>query len=181
MVSTPAIRERHGGSLGRWVIGPFVGVAVLIAVATQLTRHGCGGGPGDDPAGVVFEVLTGLAILSSFAVGVWRAVRLIRRNGRIGRVARLVIALLLLAAAAAVADLVSGVTPILGVLFLAALIVGLVVTVTAFVWLLSAVPDRIEADDVGVELPAYLFGFALFVYPFVFLVTVVVAYGCFPN
>lgn len=181
MALTPAIREGGGGRLGLWVAVPILGAVVLIAVATQLSRSACGAGPGEDAAGVVFIVLTGLAVAATFAVAVWRTVLLVRRGGRdLGRTARLVAALVLLSAVAAFAYLLGGATTTLAVLILAALIIGFVVTVTALIWLVSTVPDRVEADDVGVE-PAYLFGFSLFVYPFVFLAATVVAYGCYPT
>jgi hypothetical protein len=181
MAETPAIGRQGGGPLGAWILAPIVGLVAVIAVALQLPAGVCGDGPTDDAAGVVLIAVTGLAVVAAFAAGVWRAVLLIRRNGRAGRLARLVVALLLLAAAAVLVDLLAEVPTIGAVLVLAALAVGFVVSVTSFLWLLSALPDRVGADDVGAELPAYLFGFSLFVYPFVFLIAMTIAYGCFGD
>jgi len=181
MAETPAIGRQGGGPLGAWIVAPIVGLAVVIAVATQLKAGACGGEPTEDAAGLVLTIVTGLAVVATFAAGVWRAVRLIQRNGRMGWVARLVGALFLLAGAAVLVDLLADAPNVGAVLGLAALFVGFVVSVTSFLWLLSALPDRVEADDVGAELPAYLFGFSLFVYPFVFLIALTIAYGCFGD
>ena len=181
MPATPAIQQR-GGSLGPWILAPLAAVAPIVAVATQLPHpRVCGDGPGGDPAAVAFVVLTGLAILTAFALGVWRAALLIRRNGKLGRVARLVIAWLVLALAALVAGIVSGAAPVLAVLFLSTLIVGSALTFFSLFGLLDAMSEGVRVDEAGVELPAYLFGFALFAYPFVFLVAWLIAYSCFPN
>jgi hypothetical protein len=177
MAEPAAIRMRGGGPLGAWIGAPIVGLVVVIGVATQLKASTCGGTPTEDAGALALTIVTGLGVIATFAAGVWRAVRLIQRNGRLGRVARLVVALLLLAAAAVLVDFLADAPNVGAVLMLAALFVGFVVSVTSFLWLLSALPDRLEADDVGVELPAYLFGFSLFVYPVVFLIAVFIACG----
>jgi hypothetical protein len=179
VTGTAAIRGHGGGPLGLWLAAPFLGVVVMIAAATQLSSHACGTSIGNDPAGVVFSIVAGAVMLAAFGVGCWRAAWLVRRNGRLGWVGRLLIALLLLAAAAVVVDLITNSTAIVGVLVLAALIAGFAVTITAFLWLLTILPGRPALDEVGAELPAYYFGFALFVYPLVYLVADTINYGCF--
>ncbi|HEY2477290.1 MAG TPA: hypothetical protein VGI17_01010 [Solirubrobacterales bacterium] len=80
MAATPAIGER-GGSLGRWIVAPIVGAVVLVVVAFQMHEAGCGASLTDQAAGVVFSVLSAMAVLATLGLGAWRLAAMLR-SGR---------------------------------------------------------------------------------------------------
>jgi hypothetical protein len=178
MAAAEAIRGPGGGPLGRWVIGPPAGLALLVAVSTQLGSHHCnGGGLTSETLGIVFEVigLGGAAVL--VGAGLWRIAMLVRRRGGRRWADRRIVAVVLLVLLAFAVFTVRGnglaEAAILGVLLL-----GLLVTVFCFLAVTVAWFQHQEVDEVGLLLPAYLIGSGLLVYlPVVGLVAAIVG-GC---
>jgi hypothetical protein len=180
MPATLAIRGQ-GEPLGRWVVGPFVGLVVLYLLATGLPTYSCDDsrGLGSSTLGVAFEIvgLGGAALLLGLAV--WRTVRLRRRREprprrRIDR--RFVVVLLLALAAFvyfALGNSALASASAVGAFFFCALL-----TLFAFLALAVAALGQRDAEEVGMLLPIYLAGAGLFVYlPVVAFVGAIVG-GC---
>jgi hypothetical protein len=178
MAADQAIQRQGGGPLGRWVVAPLAGLVALIAVATQLGSHNCGGGGMTSEAlGVVFEVIGLGGAAALVGAGLWRIAMLIRRRGGRRWADRRIVAVVLLAlivfAGFVVRDNDLAAAAILGVLLFGLLLTGFCFLAVTVAWL-----QRQEIDEVGMLLPAYLLGSALLVYlPVVAFVAVLVG-GC---
>jgi hypothetical protein len=181
MAAAPAIRAQGGGPLGRWVLGPLVGLVALLVLAFRLRARGCGaGGLSSYPAGIAFEAIGLGGALLLLVLGVWRIVRLVRRRGGRRWVDRRILGgsliVLLAFVVYAVHDTQVGAAVILGVLLFAAL-----AALFGFVALVVAAIQGRSSDEVGALLPAYLVGAALGAYlPLVFVAAALVG-GCWSD
>jgi hypothetical protein len=167
MASTPAIRARGGGPLGRWVAGPIAGLAVLVLLGSNLPSYACDDarGLGSSTLGVVFEVLGlgGAAVL--LGLGIWRAVQLRHRreHRRWPLIDRPSLAVIVLALAGFV-YLSFRHGEIAAATLAAAFFFGLLLTGIAFLALTVAAIRQERADAVGLLLPIYLAGVGICVY-----------------
>jgi len=179
MTATLAIRGQDGGPLGRWIVGPLVGLAVLLGAIAVLPSHGCGHGITltDSTAGIFYLALAVAATVIAVGAGIWRFRALggddagprggewrndDPADGRSWTDPRVIGAALFVVAVAALAIL--GGSEAATVLFFV-VVLGLPATGGAFFLLLVAWVKRRKADEVGLTLPLYLLGSGLFVYP----------------
>lgn len=159
MAGASSIRLRDDGALVPWILGPLVGLAVLVLIGTQLQEHRCVGGLGAEPLGRVFEAAGYCSVLALLGLGIWRwTIVLDRRERRLDPG--------VFAAAATV---------------LVAMFAGLVVVaVVDFDGLIVRAVGGRKADEAGALVAIYLLGCCFFLYaPFVLYENLRVG-GCFP-
>lgn len=158
--------------LGLWICLPLLAWAAVWTAALSMPAADCGGsGPDSGEEEVLLIVLVAAASLATAGAALWRLVDLGRANafsaGRdltIGGGA--VVALALAAVASAPRDRIEAVP-----------VVGLLLTGLALVVLLVTWAAGVRVNRVGLLLPLYLFGAALFAYPLVGLLGLLVSSG----
>jgi hypothetical protein len=173
-----------GASLGPWICLPLLAFFLVAAAAMQVPGSDClGSGSGSDSdEGEAVAIVVGLAGLSSLVALAAAVQRLwaLRRAGAFsarrdwtiaGIVALVLIAIAGRSAARPNVHLSERVEGLL--------IAGPVLAILALVALLLAWAARRRLDDVGLLMPLYLIGAALFAYPFVMFLALVSNSGAF--
>jgi hypothetical protein len=184
MPGRTAIRAGDGGSLAAWVVGPLLGLATLIVLATQLNAHICSEEMGltDETVGLVFVLVAWAAIAAVVAAALLRLVLLVRRRRQDPEMRRWVdrraAFLIGLGAAALAVYAAGGLSGGAGAAFFVLFIFGFFATLVAFVSLAVAWAQRRGADEVGMLLPFYLAGSGLFVFLPVLVIAGIAVNGC---
>jgi hypothetical protein len=158
--------------LGLWVCLPLLAWGLVWAAALSMPASDCGGNGADSgEEEVLLIVLVAVASLAAAGAALWRLVDLGRANafsaGRdltVGGSA--VVALILAAVASAPRDRVEAIP-----------VVGLLLTGLALLALLIAWAAGVRINRVGLLLPLYLLGAALFAYPIVGLLGLLISSG----
>jgi hypothetical protein len=158
--------------LGLWICLPLLAWAAVWAAALSMPASDCGGnGVDSGEEEVLLIVLVAAASLGAAAAALWRLVDLGRAGalsaGRDLALGGSVIVTLILATVA------SGPRDRVEVIPL----VGLLLTGLALLVLLVAWAAGVRADKVGLLLPFYLLGAALFAYPIVGLLGLLISSG----
>lgn len=158
--------------LGLWTCLPLLAWAVVWAAALSMPASDCGGsGPDSGEEEVLLIVLVAVTSLATAGAALWRLVEMGRANAfRAGRDltigAGAVVALVLAAVASAPRDRVELVP-----------VAGLLLTGLALLALLIAWAAGVRLNQVGLLLPLYLLGAALFAYPIVGLLGLLISSG----
>jgi hypothetical protein len=151
--------------LGLWICLPLLAWVAVWAAALSMPASDCDGyGPDSGEEEVLLVVLVAAASLGTAGAALWRLVGLGNANAlRAGRDLTIgggaVIALALAALASAPRDRIEAVP-----------VTGLLLTGLALVALLVAWAAGVRVNRVGLLLPLYLLGAALFAYPLVGLI-----------
>jgi hypothetical protein len=176
--------SRGDASLGPWICLPLLAFFLVAVAATQVPASDClgsGSGSGADEGEpvAIMAVLAGLASLAALGAAVQRLVALRRagafKAGRDWTIAAVVVLVPLLVAGASASHRHNHLSEDLQGL----LLVGPALTVLALLLLLIAWAARLRLDGVGVLLPVYLLGAALFAYPPLALLALVSNSGAF--
>jgi len=158
--------------LGLWICLPLLAWAAVWAAALSMPSSDCDGYPTD--AGeeeVLLIVLVAAASLATAAAALWRLVGLGNANAfSTGRDLTIGGSVVVVLALAAVASSLRGRIEVVPV-------VGLLLTGLALVVLLVAWAAGVRINRVGLLLPLYLLGAALFAYPLVGLLGLLVSSG----
>jgi hypothetical protein len=158
--------------LGLWICLPLLAWAAVWTAALSMPASDCDGyGPDSGEEEVLLVVLVAAASLSTAAAALWRLVGLGNANAfSAGRdltvCGGVVVALALAAVASAPRDRIE-VLPV----------TGLLLTGLALLALLGAWAAGVRLNQVGLLLPLYLFGAALFAYPLVGLLGLLASSG----
>jgi hypothetical protein len=158
--------------LGLWICLPLLAWVAVWAAALSMPASDCDGYSADSgEEEVMLVVLVAVASLATAGAALWRLVDLSRANafsrGRdLTMGASVVIALILAAVASAPRDLIE-VVPV----------TGLLLTGLALLGLLIAWAGGVRVNQVGLLLPLYLLGAALFAYPLVGLIGLLASSG----
>jgi hypothetical protein len=158
--------------LGLWICLPLLAWAAVWSAALSMPASDCDGyGPDSGEEEVLLIVLVAVASLAAAAAALWRLVGLGNANsfsaGRdLTTGGGVVVALALAAVASAPRDRIE-VVPV----------AGLLLTGLALVVLLIAWAAGVRVNQVGLLLPLYLFGAALFAYPLVGLLGLLASSG----
>jgi hypothetical protein len=158
--------------LGLWICLPLLAWAAVWAAALSMPASDCDGYAADTgEEEVVLIVLVAAASLATAAAALWRLVDLGRANAFSARRdltigGSVVVALALAAVASATRDRVE-VVPVAGLL-----LTGLVLLPLLVAWAAG-----LRVNRVGLLLPVYLLGAALFAYPLVGVLGLLVSSG----
>jgi len=161
------MRERT--KLGLWTCLPFLAWIVVWIAALSMPTPDCeGGGTASDAEAAVLIVAVAAASLGTAAAALWRLVGLGRAGAFSARRD-----LTLVGAVVATILVAIGLNP----QFENVAVVALVLTGLAFVSLLVAWAAGLRLDQLGLLLPLYLLGAALFAYPLVGLIGLLASSG----
>jgi hypothetical protein len=163
------------GGLGPWVLGPLVGLGLIVLAIYNLPGSSCGEEDVADGAQrALLVIVTCAASLAVLAAAAARLVALSRRPLRAtNRKAVLAGFVFVLAVVCLVAGL-SGDSAVGPFLILAALVTGGSLVILLLAWAVGRRPD-----DVGFLIPAYLLGSGLVAYPLLTLFALAVESGGF--
>ncbi len=168
------MQERLSEKLGLWICLPLLAWGVIWIAALSMPASDCDGYGTDAGEGeVALIVLVAAASLATAGAALWRLVDLGRANAfsaaRDLMIGGGVAAILAFAAVAS--------PPRARVQILPA--TGMLLTGLALLVLLTAWAARVRPNQVGLLLPLYLFGAALFAYPLVGLLGLASSSGAF--
>jgi hypothetical protein len=170
--------QRLGAGLGIWIWLPVLALLVLFAVIASTPSADCDGSPDDLSAGEGITLVAAVvASLGALAAAAGRLAAMRRRAGiaTLGNVGTAVAAVVVVVLLSTLLDLGgSGVGYLWSIDF-----AGVLATAAALLALVVAWMLRRKPAEVGILLPLYLLGAALFVYPGFALLAIGLKSGAF--